>query len=522
MTDRSCADDHLVAEMLHQLDDDNLSDLADAYYFRVLNRQDADDLLNWGDHLIRLIKKKKPPTYWDALRALGILPVLFKHFSKSKALLCKTELSCLSKYQFAFRAHHQAEEVHFIKRQLIEKANEFNVPLFCLGGDFWKAYDTITHTRAVGALQRKNIPNPFIASWIRETRRARATPEVNGKRGRQIPRGRTVIQGDPAGPGIFNVVADEPVETFVLECQFAGWGYPITNYGPELLPLVIFADNFWLFATNPTSLSLMVERWRATTAEYGLTFDLADLEWCTTAPDSDNHVVQVDGYDIPRRSRSVGLTCLGSQITFDGRCSRDVDLRIRKAWGAFAVHRPQLTCPTAPLKDRHLLLETTVLQTLAWSSPTWRLTRKNRSKIRAVQQKMERAMIRTPKREGDTVAAYCIRAARARKNLASRFGWVDWDVKLTRRMLSFAGHVARYCREPEPRLALEVLHFRNREYLFDVMARNRGDQLHCRRLFVWRWEEQIFKVVGRRWEAAAMNADAWRVHLDEWAARLCV
>ena len=60
--------------------------------------------------------------------------------------LCGDQLQHTVAPQFAFKPRHQAEEVLFIWRSLIEKSVEWNLPIFGLDGDVFNAYDSTCHS----------------------------------------------------------------------------------------------------------------------------------------------------------------------------------------------------------------------------------------------------------------------------------------------------------------------------------------------------------------------------------------
>ncbi len=57
-------------------------------------------------------------------RPIAVLPVRFRLYSRVMHMLAETTCDRLYAPQFAFRKFHQAHEVVFVLRQLIEKAVE--------------------------------------------------------------------------------------------------------------------------------------------------------------------------------------------------------------------------------------------------------------------------------------------------------------------------------------------------------------------------------------------------------------
>ena len=54
----SCVDDHLVIEMLRELDDDVWETLATCFQFRLLNHWTEDEDMLWARHLVTIVKKR--------------------------------------------------------------------------------------------------------------------------------------------------------------------------------------------------------------------------------------------------------------------------------------------------------------------------------------------------------------------------------------------------------------------------------------------------------------------------------
>ena len=123
------------------LDDDIFTLLAEVFRARILNSAVCSCDTAWDQHLVALLRKKGFQNRVKDFRPIAILPVLYKVYSLVLLALTAQRLDRLEAPQFAFRPHFQAHEVIFILRSLIEKAIEWDSPLFVLDGDLAKAYD---------------------------------------------------------------------------------------------------------------------------------------------------------------------------------------------------------------------------------------------------------------------------------------------------------------------------------------------------------------------------------------------
>ena len=117
------------------------------------------------------------------------------------------------------------------------------------------------------------------------------------------------------------------------------------------------------------------------------------------------------------------------------------------------------------------------------------------------------------------------RAHRAVNGIMDRFSLQSWGVMLVKRLVSWAGHVARMARRDAERWAGLVYTYRNRSYLLRVAAANNGCQLRCRKFRVWRWEEQVYRfgeARGMVWDGVCQCREQWSELLDDiavWTVR---
>ena len=85
--------------------------------------------------------------------------------------------------------------------------------------------------------------------------------------------------------------------------------------------------------------------------------------------------------------------------------------------------------------------------------------------------------------------------------------------------MSWAGHTSRMTDYDSDRLTCRVLHFRNWSWIQNVASANRGNQLHGKRLRIWRWERPLYKFFkDRDWELAAQDKSEWDALLDDFVA----
>ena len=160
-------------------------------------------------------------------RPIAVLPVIYKLYSRVMYMLAETACSHLVAAQFAFRKYHQAHEVVFIIRQLVEKAVEWRAPqVYIMDGDIKKAYDYVSHSAFATAARKRGMHEVLIHAWLREWRRMTSVFRLDAETtSDKVTRTRSLPQGDLAAPMIFNVILDSLGESSWLRRQRRAGAY---------------------------------------------------------------------------------------------------------------------------------------------------------------------------------------------------------------------------------------------------------------------------------------------------------
>jgi hypothetical protein len=109
---------------------------------------------------------------------------------------------------------------------MIEKALEWGQHIYdLLDGDIGEAYDNTTHGVIRQALAIKSVPELVIAAWVRETRKAKSMFKLDDTTTTDpVARTKSLLQGDPRSPNMFNACLDLPAERFCNSRLARGWG----------------------------------------------------------------------------------------------------------------------------------------------------------------------------------------------------------------------------------------------------------------------------------------------------------
>ncbi len=180
----------------------------------------------WKTHEVSLLAKIPNARLVKDFRPIAVLPVSYKLYSRVMYMLAENTCDRFYAPQFAFRKYHQAHEVVFIMRQLIEKAVEWKAPeVYIMDGDIKKAYDYASHALFAEAARSRGMHEVLIHAWLREWRNMKSEYKLDLQTtSKEVEWTRSFPQGDPAAPMIFNLALDTIAETFIKTARQKGWG----------------------------------------------------------------------------------------------------------------------------------------------------------------------------------------------------------------------------------------------------------------------------------------------------------
>ena len=472
---------------------------------KILNKKGAEE--TWALHVVRLIQKKANTSMVNQFRPIALLSSIYKWYSIILALLAGPSLSNIQAPQFAFRTSYQVSEVTFILNILIEKAIEFEFPLFICDGDLAKAYDYTEYSEVILGCEKAGVHRTLVAAWVRELSNMSSVFRISSLcESTAVRRFRSLVQGDPAAPSLFNLAIDVPATEFIKECTSLNYGY---NIDGKLIPLIMFADNFWLLATSDTMLKNMIIHWDAILRRHGHHFPRGDLIWTATIPDDSPALVDPFGSGIPRRLHSEGFKAKDSIITTDGRNTGDLDHRIVQFEKALHANSRTLRSSSTKIASKLRLFQAIMRTVLFWGAGTWNLTVRQLSRLRGVQQQWLRRILRiqvTSTLDSDIQ----IELNRETRAWAHKAKIEDIVCMFYRLRLEWAGHIARLHDSRPESLTPLVWRWRCAEHLKIIMLKNNGSQMHGRRVRVWRWEALFTSALGDAWYLKARDRAMWQ------------
>ena len=321
-------------------------------------------------------------------------------------------------------------------------------------------------------------------------------------------------------PAYFNAALDLPAGKFYRIAQSRRWGWKLSD--GLYLPILLFADNYWLIARSNADLEEMTALWLDMLNEHGWGTPHSELTWATTLKDEEfTGKVIIEGKEVSRADRNVGFKALGTYITFNGRNDHELKLRIARAWQAFHKYACILCNKKASTPNRLRMFVVLLHATLFWCSGSWNLNNAQLSSLKGLQLKMLRKMFGGKRPPDMSLETYLRNVHRKVSDIKYRFNVQDLDVAALRHHYGWAGHVSRIAAQYPDRLVGKVLFFRDREWLDVVGSQNYGRQLHCRSLRIWRWERPLYKYASflgvGSWHELAKCKRSWLSSLDDMA-----
>jgi len=156
-----------------------------------------------------LIFKKGSPDNIKNYRPICLLSIVYKVFTRIllKRMRMRLNEEC-SVEQAGFRSGFSTiDHIHSL-RQLIQKHNEFNLPLYLIFIDFEKAFDSVEHNAILHALKSQGIQHHLI-EIIEEINKNTKTAIKLFSEDIEVRIGRGVRQGDVISPNLFTCVLEQ-------------------------------------------------------------------------------------------------------------------------------------------------------------------------------------------------------------------------------------------------------------------------------------------------------------------------
>jgi hypothetical protein len=438
---------------------------------RCLDEQTIPD--DWNNAVITLIHKKGDQKRLENYRPISLLSHLYKLFTRviSNRLTNKLD-SYHPVEQAGFRQGYSTNDHLQTIKMVIQKHNEYKMPLVLAFIDYEKAFDSVEIWAVMRGLTKCSVDYRYIQLLNNIYKKATSSTQLHEQSGKfDIKRG--VRQGDTMSPKLF---------TLALEDVFRelNWRDKGINVNGECLNNLRFADDIVLFSTNEAEMVTMLGELNAASAKIGLKMNHSKTKILSNT--GSTTPVIVDGKVVERVQSYVYL---GNSVRLDkDNHEAEVERRRRLGWAAFGKLSFIFASPKYPRYQKKMLFDSCILPVLTYGLETAAFTKRSMNKLQITQRAMERKML-----------GVSLRDRKTNEWLRQQTKLRDVTEKIVSQKWSWAGHIAR-----------------------------RDDQRWTRRILEWRpwtskrgvgrppvrWSDDIVRVAGTKWMQMAQDRELWR------------
>ncbi|CAF5066742.1 unnamed protein product, partial [Rotaria magnacalcarata] len=179
---------------------------------------------NWSSAiLIPLFKNKGDKTSCDNYRGICLLNVVSKLLTR--VILNRIQIMIdqqLLEQQVGFRSNRSTVDQIFIVNMIMEKASEYDIPLFICFIDIQKAYDSVNRELLWKICSHYGLTDKIVKSLQLVYKDSNARVKINGDLSECFKMHTGVMQGGIPSPFLFNIVFDFIMKKVLSETKIAG------------------------------------------------------------------------------------------------------------------------------------------------------------------------------------------------------------------------------------------------------------------------------------------------------------
>ena len=358
---------------------------------------------------------------------------------------------------------------------MIEKCNEFNLPL-CVGYiDYEKAFDSVEHFAIFEALRKINVKEDYVQIIENIYFNATARIHIDGMESEPFPIKRGVRQGDPISPKLFTAAIEDIFRKAELTDGIDMDGETLTD--------LRFADDVALLTKTPQQMESQMNTLNNISKTVGLKMHKGKTKFMINYPNQDSLYIENEEIEKVEHYKYLGQTTYLKETT-----KEEIKCRIRTGWGCFGRNREVFLDEKLPMSLRRQVFDQCVLPSMTYGCQTWSLSKAMGQKLRTAQRAMERKMLNLKIK--DKIPYTEIRKRTRVQDIVQFVLKQKWK---------WAGHVARL---DDNRWTQRVTEWQPREG-----RRYRGRQRK-------RWRDDLVQLKGVTWRHDAQHRQRWRSDVE--------
>ena len=278
---------------------------------------------SWHEAKIVILFKKGDPKDIKNYRPISLLSHSYKIFTRLlQTRIERTLDENQPREQAGFRKGYSTTDHLQALNQIIEKSNEYNLPL-CIGFiDYEKAFDTVEHFAIFEALRKNNVNETYINILQNIYKLATARVHLDKLVSTEFQIHRGVRQGDPLSPKLFTAVMEE-----VFKKAEISEG---VNVDGENLSNLRFADDVALLNETSKQMEKHMNNLNSQSMKVGLKIHKGKTKYMTNYADSEDILIGQQKIEKVTEFKYLGQTTHLKDTT-----KEEIYARIRAAWSCF-------------------------------------------------------------------------------------------------------------------------------------------------------------------------------------------
>lgn len=414
----------------------------------------------WKDANMISIYKKGDRSECGNYRGISLLSIAGKVLARVilNRLTQHVTDSIIPETQCGFRSGKGTVDMIFSLKQVQEKCQEQNKPLYAVFVDFTKAFDTVSREGLWEVLRRCGCTSHFVTmiKAFHVDMTARVCIEKEFSRPFKVNNG--VKQGCVMAPTLFSIYLSAVLEDAFRDCPNGVYirsrpGANLFNVSQfraktktnqVLIRELLFADDTALVAHTLEDIQRITTLFAKSVSDFGLQINLKKTEVLFQPPpntDCTPGEVHIDGIKLANVDR---FTYLGCTVTKDSKLDAEIQSRMAKASSSFGRLTERLwKNRNVPIRVKCKVYRAVVVSTLLYGSETWTVYRKQVKKLSVFMMRNLRSIMNVK---------WYQRISNA--EILKRAHLPSMEEMLIQRNLRWAGHIARQNNKQIPRQIL--------------------------------------------------------------------